>query len=324
MVNVVSQSSQNLLPLESSPAGVVTKTGYLHRLYAESLGEFGQPREFPSSGGWILQRRTPVLECHDAMGCYPLFCCQDWRRLADDLEQLRTSVVSVSLVADPFGDYTPELLKSCFDIVLPYKQHFVADLNLPLQQFTSARHRYFAHQALRKISVEVCSDPVKHLDEWVEFYDHLIEKHRITGMRCFSRESFARQLSVPGLVMFRATEGGEPLSLDLWYVQGDVAQAHLVGASPRGYELHVSYGLKLFILQYFIGKVRWANLGAAPGLKAQADNGLARFKRGWSSETRTAYFCGKILHPAAYQELVRATRSDGARFFPAYREGEFS
>jgi hypothetical protein len=324
MVNVVSQVSQNLVPLESVPAGTDTKTGYLHRLYAESLAEFGQPRGLLSSGGWILQRQTPALEFHDAMGCYPLFCCQDWRRLADDLKQLRISAVSVSLVADPFGDYTPELLKSCFDIVVPYKQHFVADLNLPLERFTSARHRKYARQALRKISVEVCSDPVKHLDEWVGFYDHVIERHQLTGMRCFSRESFARQLSVPGLVMFRATESGEPLSLDLWYVQGDVAQAHLVGASPRGYELHVSYGLKLFILQYFTGKVRWVNLGATPGLNAQADNGLARFKRGWSSETRTAYFCGKILDPAVYRELVRATRSEDARFFPAYRQGEFS
>jgi hypothetical protein len=152
----------------------------------------------------------------------------------------------------------------------------------------------------------------------------MIERHQITGMRRFSRESFAKQLSVPGLVMFRATEGGEPLSLDLWYVQGEVAQAHLVGTSPRGYELHTSYGLKLFILQYFTGKVRWVNLGATPGLNAQTDNGLACFKRGWSSETRTAYFCGKILNPPAYQELIRATRSEGAEFFPAYRKGEFS
>lgn|SRR6266436_3195836 len=137
-------------------------------------------------------------------------------------------------------------------------------------------------------------------------------------------EAFAKQLSVPGLVMFRATEGKEPLSLDLWYVQGDVAQAHLVGTSPRGYDLQVSYGLKLFILKHFTGKVRWANLGAVPGLSTDANNGLAGFKRGWSSETRTAYLCGTILNPTAYQELVRASRSENAEFFPAYRAGEFS
>ena len=299
-------------------------TGYLHRLYVESLAEFGSPTELISAGGWILERQTPVLGFRDAMGCYPLFCCRNWHRLGDDLNQLRDTIVSLSLVADPFGNYTPDLLKSYFDVVLPYKQHFVADLSLPLEQFTSARHRKYGRRALQKISIEVCSSPTGHLDEWVRLYDHLIERHRITGMRRFSRKCFASQLSVPGLVMFRASKDDEPLSLDLWYVQGEVAQGHLVSTSPRGYELQVSYGLKLFILQYFTGKVRWVNLGSVPGVNADVDDGLARFKRGWSSETRTAFFCGKILKPKVYQELVRATSTEGADFFPAYRRGEFS
>jgi hypothetical protein len=299
-------------------------TGYLHRLYAESLAEFGEPWELPHAGGWILQRRTPVLGLQDAMGCYPLFCCRDWRRLGDDLAQIQDTTVSVSLMADPFGNHTADLLSSLFDRVLPHKQHFVADLSLPLERFTSARHRKYGRKALQRISVQVCSDPAVHLDEWVRLYGHLIERHQIRGMRRFSRESFARQLSVPGLVMFRATEGNEPVSLDLWYVQGDVAYAHLVGTSPRGYELQVSYGLKLFALQYFAGQVRWADLGAVPGVNAGIDDGLASFKRGWSSGTRTAFFCGKILNPAAYRELVRATRSEDTEFFPAYRKGEFS
>jgi hypothetical protein len=298
-------------------------TGYLHRLYAESLAEFGEPRELTQASGWVLHRRTPALGLQDAMGCYPLFCCRDWRRLGDDLDQLRRSAVSVSLVADPFGNYTPELLESLFDKVLPYKEHFVADLELPLEQFTSARHRKYGRKALQSVSVEVCSNPAAYLDEWVSLYDHLIARHHITGMRCFSRESFASQLSVPGLVMFRAAENNEPLSLDLWYVQQDVAYAHLVGTSPRGYDLQVSYGLKLFILQYFTGKVRWADLGAVPGVNGQTDNGLAGFKRGWSSETRTAFFCGKILNPTAYRKLARAARSGDTGFFPAYRKGAF-
>ena len=299
-------------------------TGYLHRLYVESLAEFGVPSELTSAGGWILERQTPVLGFRDAMGCYPLFCCRNWQRLGDDLNQLRDTLVSVSLVADPFGNYTPDLLKSYFDVVLPYKQHFVADLSLPLEQFTSARHRKYGRRALQNISIEVCSNPAARLDEWVRLYDHLIERHHIAGMKRFSRECFASQLSVPGLVMFRATEDDEPLSLDLWYVQGEVAQGHLVGTSPRGYELGVAYGLKLFILQYFTGKVRWVNLGSVPGVNADIVNGLGSFKRGWSSETRTAFFCGKVLNPRVYLELVRATRSESTDFFPAYRRGEFS
>ncbi|MGZ6293096.1 MAG: hypothetical protein ACXWMK_13000 [Syntrophales bacterium] len=299
-------------------------TGYLHRLYAESLAEYGVPRELTNAGGWILERHTPISGLQDAMGCYPLFCCLDWQRLEDDLNQLRDTVVSVSLVTDPFGNYTPDFLKSLFAVVLPYKQHFVADLSLPLEQFISPSHLKYGHRAVEKISVEICSNPAAHLNEWVMLYNHLIERRQINGMRRFSRECFARQLAAPGLVMFRASLEDEPLSLDLWYIQGEVAQGHLVCTSPRGYELHASYGLKLYILQYFTGKVRWVNLGALPGLKEDTNSGLASFKRGWSSETRTAFFCGKILNPRAYQELVRATRSEDTDYFPAYRRGEFS
>ncbi len=299
-------------------------TGYLHPLYAESLAEFGEPVELTHAGGWILRRRTPILDLRDAMGCYPVFCCSRWQSLGDDLAQIRNTVVAVSLVTDPFGDYTLDLLKSLFDVVVPYKQHFVADLSVPLEQYTSARHRKYARRALERVSVEVCDRPVAHLDDWVRLYDCLVDRHHITGIRRFSRESFAKQLSVPGAVMFRAAEADEPLSLDLWYVQGDVAYAHLVGTSPRGYEIQVSYALKLFILQYFTGKIRWASLAGVPGATTGADTGLAGFKRGWSSGTRMAFFCGKICNQSDYRELVRATQSEETDFFPAYRKGEFS
>jgi hypothetical protein len=296
--------------------------GYCHRDYANSLAEFGRPLELPRCCGWLLERPIPAFSAKDAMGCYPLFCCLDWQRLGDDFDQLREELVALSLVADPFGNFTTDMLKRLFDVVLPYKEHFVADLSLPLEQFTSARHRKYGRKVLRNISVEVCSSPAAHLDEWVMLYNHLIERHNITGLRRFSRKSFEQQLSVPGSVLFRATEGSEPLSLDLWYVQGEVAQAHLVGTSPRGYELQVSYGLKLFILEYLTGKVRWANLGGVPGVNVDMDSGLADFKRGWSSETRTAFLCGKIFNQKAYNDLVRSTQCGDIGFFPAYRRGE--
>ena len=39
----------------------------------------------PGCGGSILERPIGALPDRDAMGCYPLFACQDWSRLADDL-----------------------------------------------------------------------------------------------------------------------------------------------------------------------------------------------------------------------------------------------
>jgi hypothetical protein len=230
---------------------------------------------------------------------------------------------ALSVVTDPFGGYTVDLLRELFDRVVPYKEHFVADLSLPLEEFTSSRHREHGRRALKRVSVEICTDPSSHLEEWISLYDQLCQRHAIGGLRQFSREGFAVQLTTPGLIMFRAYDSTGPLCLDLWFIHGDVAHAHLVGISPRGYDLQVSYGMKLFILQYLAGKVRWANLGAIPGVTSANHSGLAHFKSGWSSGTRTAYFCGKIFNATAYKDLVRESRVQTDTFFPAYRSGEF-
>ena len=98
-------------------------TGYLHSKYAESLGEFGTPRKLPRCGGWILGRQIPGSPHHDAMGCYPLFVCQDWGQLQSDIEALDAEIVSLSLVTDPFGNYDEQLLGLCFpDVLIPFKE----------------------------------------------------------------------------------------------------------------------------------------------------------------------------------------------------------
>ena len=93
----------------------------------------GRPiRWLPASGGWLLERPIAGSDYRDAMGCYPLFVCRDWGGLAADLEPLRHELVSLALVTDPFGQYDEALLHGCFDVVMPFKPHFVADLSQPI------------------------------------------------------------------------------------------------------------------------------------------------------------------------------------------------
>ena len=53
-----------------------------------------------------LERAIPGSDLHDGMGCYPLFCCHDWKRLPDDVAELTDSLVTLTLVTDPFGDFS--------------------------------------------------------------------------------------------------------------------------------------------------------------------------------------------------------------------------
>src|SRR5262245_53284875 len=109
----------------STPAdemnGPRADVGYASAEYAQSLSEFGEPIYLRRSGGWLLKRRIAGSERSDAMGPYPLFVCADWAGLADDLRELQAHLVSVCLVADPFGEFDDKLLGATFDRSIRFK-----------------------------------------------------------------------------------------------------------------------------------------------------------------------------------------------------------
>lgn len=296
--------------------------GYNHPLYAESLREFGTPRELPQCRGWLLERPVPGRAYRDAMGCYPLFACPDWSRLHLDLAAVSgDDLVSVTLVTEPFGEYDEPYLRRCFpDVVRPFKEHFFADLGR-LQ--VSRHHRYYARWALRQTTVAVCADPALFLDEWVRLYANLCARQHLRGVKAFSRQAFSRQLTIPGLVVLHATARGVTVGAQLWYVQGEVAHSHLTACSPQGYELRTAYALYGSAIEHFAGKVRWLALGAGAGARGDPNDGLSRFKHGWATGTRTAYLCGRVFSPERYAEAVAARGIAATDYFPAYRQGEF-
>ncbi len=300
-------------------------TGYQHHAYADSLSEFGTPRYLPRSGGWILKRPIPHCEYRDAMGSYPLFACADWSQLAADLEEVGEELVSLSLVADPFGPPDAALLRCCFpDRMAAFKEHFVLDLDRFAETSLSAHHRRYARKALRELRVECSQEPAQWLDDWTRLYAVLIARHSIRGIPAFSRCAFARQLQVPGIVAFRAVWNETNVGMLLWYQQQEVGYYHLGAYSEEGYLRHASFALFRFAIDYFRESgLRWLDLGAGAGVQNAGDDGLSRFKQGWATGTRTAYLCGRIFSPRRYAEIVRAMGVPATDYFPAYRLGEF-
>jgi hypothetical protein len=314
------------MPAVSSPAapqGLKQVAGYLHPLYAESLAEFGTPRALPRSGGWVLERQIPGFPFRDAMGCYPLFACRDWSGLAADLGDLGDGMVSLALVVDPFAGLDAASLARCFEVVRPFKEHFVVDLRRPAGTVPSKHHRKYARRALRAVRVERCETPIDCLEEWTALYSTLTERHRLTGMKAFSRPAFAKQLGTPGGVVFRAVARGETVGIDWYFVQGEVVYAHLAAFSPAGYDLSASYALQWCAIEYFAGRASWLDLGACAGVGGTGGDGLSLFKRGWATGTRPAYFCGRVFDPERYAAVVKARGGPATEYFPAYRQGEF-
>jgi hypothetical protein len=184
-------------------------------------------------------------------------------------------------------------------------------------------HRYYARRALRDVEVQRCDEPARFLDEWTGLYENLVARHGLRGTQAFSRASFDRQLRVPGIVMLRAVHEGRAVAAHLWYRQGEVAHSHLAASSPRGYALMAAYALCWVALSAFADEVRWLNFGAGAGLGGDGRDGLTRFKRGWTTLTRTAFFCGRIFDRRATRRR-RPRLGSRAATFPRLPPGEFA
>ncbi len=294
-------------------------TGYLSEKYIQSMSEFGRPERLPRSGGFLLMRAIGGTDDSDAIGPYPLFCCTNWSGLAGDLAELEGRVVSVVVVTDPFGPVDPGALASGFSHgLVRYKDHFVIDLEIPIEQSACSHHRRNARRALSRLTVEEIVEARRFLDTWCDLYSELVVRHRITGMSRFSRGTFEAQLEVRGLVAFRAADDrGSTVGMVLWYLQGEVAYYHLAAYSSAGYEEKASYALFWASAERLRGRVRWLSLGAGAGATCDGSDGLTRFKKGWSSLVRPTYLGRHVAWPGRYAELCRDLPEDG--FFPAYR-----
>jgi len=298
--------------------------GYQHADYAEALSEFGAPYHLSACNGWILIREIADHPWRDARGCYPIFSCADWTALPRDLENIE-GVISLVMVIDPFGNYAPDSLSVWFpDLCAAYKQHHIIDLTRPLLADLSEHHARNIRMAAQQVEVQLCDDPSRVANEWVDLYKTLIDRHRITGIAAFSDASLRKQLEVPGTTLFRATAQNQTVGMMLWYEQQNVGYYHLAAYSDVGYKLKASFAVMARSIEYFSTRAQFLSLGAGAGTYESAEGGLSRFKRGWATGTRTAYLCGRIFDRTRYDQLVAERGLTTGDFFPLYRTGEVS
>ena len=297
--------------------------GYLHPLYAESFNEISTPLYLPRSKGWLLKRQIPGTSYFDAMGPYPLFFSQNYAALIEDLQALKDQLVSISLVIDPFASIPADAFQNYFDVFKEYKDHYLLDLGLPLNKTLSKNTQKNVRQALRKLEVRQIKAPDINLEEWVRLYDCLIKRHQITGIRAFSRQSFAKQIAIPNTRYFQINHNGSCVGAHLYYIQGNIAYSHLSAFTQQGYDLGAPYAGKWFSINHLQSIVRWVNYGGGTASKNSEISGLDEFKHRWSSTTGKAYYCGKILNRKIYDTIIESKGAVKKDWFPVYRSGDF-
>ena len=263
---------------------------------------------------------TPFV---DAMGCYPLFTCRHWDRLADDLEELGRDCVSLVLVNDPFSPLGKPALETIFDRVIFFKNHYVADLTVATRDFVSGKRLRSARSALSRMRVEIAGQPTAALvDDWLCLQSEIQHRHGPRATRLLTRDAVARLFATPGVIVLRVTLENMLMGMHVDILAGPVVYAHLAAYSSEGYAANASSAINVFEIEYFRGKARWIDWGGNAGRADDKDDGLARFKSRFSTGSLPVYLCGKIFQHERYDELVRARSGSNQAYFPAYRAGD--
>ena len=186
----------------------------------------------------------------------------------------------------------------------------------------SKHHRYYARKALLELEVEAVSQPESFLDEWTVLHQHIVRRHGIFGIRAFSRNAFLKQFGTPGFVLLRARYETRTVAAMMFFVQEDVAHAHVLGCNAEGYARGALYAIIWHTFDFFDDSVRWCNLMGVPGAGDGNAENIRRFKQGWTRATRTAYLCGRVLNRDKYDRLAASCKAGNMSYFPIYRAGE--
>ena len=286
---------------------------YARPAYAAAFG-YGAEDVGPWETAVIL-RPVPGAGAMDAIGCYPLASLAAGADIAGGLEHLRQAgLVSVVLVADPLTAPGPDRLCSGFEVCRPFKAHYLVDPDHPAH--VAATHRRWirkAQQACRISQVALAEA----MEDWLRLYAGLVRRHEVTGAPDFPTSYFDALAGLPDLRVLAASCGDRIVAMSLWALSDDVAYYHLGASDDAGYDARAMYGLIAAGIDAF-GGGRVVHLGGSAGLADDAEDGLARFKRGFSNRAVTAYLCGARLDPDRYASL--SAGRPATPFFPAYRQ----
>jgi hypothetical protein len=296
-------------------------SAYSDIAYARTLDHIGDPLPLVHSGGWALKRNIAGTNLFDAVGSYPLLCCQRWSGLLDDVQELRArGFVSFTAVVDPFCPTGEEFLRACFpDKIVRFKKHYIADLGDNIDRNLSPHHKRSLRASLKTTQVEEVTAAWDYANEWIALYEELCDHRGITGgFALFSRSALAAQLALPGALVLRGFNENGVTAMQIWLHNGDHAYFHLGASNRSGYHDKAAFALTWHALHKLKEKgVHLADLGGTSGEEDSDKGGLALFKAGWSTHSLPAWLAGAVLAPERYSTLSAGINGD---YFPLYRK----
>jgi hypothetical protein len=290
---------------------------FASRTYLEALANDDPVFFIDQLDTWALIRKIPESQHLDAAGPYPF---TQLSRVASP-DKLRgalrdrglISFVAVTEVNGDYANWAPEV----FDWAHPYKAHFVIDRSIGPVTF-SKHHRYEIRKAAQACDTRLIA-LCDYLDNWCSLYDNLTSIHRLDGIHSFSRSYFETLARMKECVTVGAFVDEKLVSAHIWLRTAGTAVSHLAASSKEGYACGAAYAVNDFAISMF-EDCKIIDLGGVADSSKSSD-GLRRFKKGFTNDTRHNWICGAIADRGIYETLCRkaGVPADLMTYFPAYR-----
>jgi hypothetical protein len=289
---------------------------YATDVYARSLSHLGDAMRIPEWGCSVVLRDLGG-GLRDAFSTYPIAIMAENADIAGGLERLRQmGLVAVTLVLDDFHRPSLRELQANFDVITPFKTHWIRRNGLPFSY--GKNHRYNLARALKKVTVEPF-DLKNYHSEWTSLYQNLTQRHGIAGgVQAFSSGHVQALARLEGVLAIGAWLEGRLVSAQIWVSDGRYAHSHLTASSDEGYDVRAAYAVNHAAVDCFPA-VELMNFGGGAGLEDDPSDGLVQFKKGFCNDSSQAYICGAILDRIIYKTLSEQRGVPPATtFFPAY------
>jgi len=265
----------------------------------------------------MLKRGIGETGLTDVTGCYPVCVIDAHADLTRDFAGLHAAgAVSLTLVTDVYFRPDPARLQEMFDLVRPFKTHYLHDYTRARR--IASHHRYEVKRAASACDIRVVPYEA-HLDEWLTLYRYLVARHGITGIQNLSDHYFHALAKLKNVLAIGAFSDDALISMHLWVEHENVLYSHLAASNDEGYRMRAAYAIHDYVLREY-GEERHIDLGGGAGLADDPDDGLARFKKGFSNDAAPCFLCGKIFDAERYERLSEMAAPHGiAGYFPRYR-----
>ncbi len=283
--------------------------------FANIYNHIGSPIEIPEWDTWSIQRIIPNNNGKDVMGCYPLILIQSEADLNGGLKRLRElGLISIVFVADAFTNPSLPQMTQIFNLIKPFKTHYLHNNNLPTQY--SKHHRYELKQSLKQVEVRIISLS-DYLPQWIDLYQNLITHHNISGIQAFPPNALYDMGKLDGFTTIAAFHNNTMVSCHIWACSDNQVHSYLAASNKEGYSFRAAYAIYDAAIQHF-SNVEIINFGGSAGLGDNPEDGLAKFKSGFSNHREIAHIYGSILNHEKY-ELLTKNLNPNIHYFPAYR-----